>query len=656
MKNKTAYLSTLILFLSIYSFLSAQTFESKDNSKQINLPNNVGTVNINNYLSKSDDYKALTKQLDDFDKEIKDKREDCAAFELTKSDRVDKCQQSLVVLTSKRNSMENNIKRFKEDVQRLAETFSNININSERLRKAKVLFDEGRIRDVQFVMNDKEMAAEGDLLLNEKERSQRRTQRIDSLLAVKAEEYRVKAQAKAADYADPLRIDSTVFCFQQSLRYFNAAQTLYDFAKFYQENNLYDTAIVHYQKILAHPQSEYWQIANAHISLGELYMSTGDLDKAMASNTKAYQAYTPLSKNAPDNTFYKQNLAAVYGRLGETHKSLGNLDTALGFYEACNYLEKELYVVNPTNVYFKNGLATSYCFLGMMNTDLGNLDKALGFYEVYNRLEKELYVANPTNVEFKNGLAISFEKLGNTHTALGNLDKALGFYEEDVKLSKELYVANPNNVEFKNGLATSYCFLGIMHTSLGNLDTALSFYKVYNRLENELYAAYPTNVIFKNGLAISYEKLGNTHTSLGNLDKALGFYEVYNRLEKELYAVYPTNVSFKNGLAISCQYLGTTYTKLGNFDTALGFYEVYNRLEKELYAAYPTNVSFKNGLAISYHKLGAFSRDNLKDKTKARVYFKQAEVLWKELVRDAPQYVQFQKFFGSIQRDLKALD
>ena len=172
----------------------------------------------------------------------------------------------------------------------------------------------------------------------------------------------------------------------------------------------------------------------------------------------------------------------------------------------------------------------------------------------------------------------------------------------------------------------------------------------------ELYAANSNNVAFKHGLAISYEKLGETHTSFGNLDKALEFYEERKQLSKELYAANPNNVAFKNGLAVSYSNLGETYTSLGHLDKALEFYEERNRLGKELYAANPNNVAFKNGLAISYAQLGVFSRDQLKNETKARTYFKQAETLWLELVRDAPQFVQFKKFLGTVQDILKDLD
>ena len=91
-------------------------------------------------------------------------------------------------------------------------------------------------------------------------------------------------------------------------------------------------------------------------------------------------------------------------------------------------------------------------------------------------------------------------------------------------------------------------------------------------------------------------------------------------------------------------------------DKALTLFEERSRLGKELYAAYPQNVDFKNGLAISYTNLGVFSRDELKDSAKAKGYFQQAEKLWSELVRDAPQYAGFQRSLRIVQENLANLD
>lgn len=129
--KKRMYPSVFLLFLSLKCLSQAHTFEAKDQSKQVNVPNNMGTVNINNYLSKSDDYKALTKQFDDLNKEIKDKKEDCAYFEAEKSERLDKCNQNLASLIGKRDSMKNIIGQFKEDILRLAELMREKNIDEK---------------------------------------------------------------------------------------------------------------------------------------------------------------------------------------------------------------------------------------------------------------------------------------------------------------------------------------------------------------------------------------------------------------------------------------------------------------------------------------------------------------------------------------------
>jgi tetratricopeptide (TPR) repeat protein len=249
-------------------------------------------------------------------------------------------------------------------------------------------------------------------------------------------------------------------------------------------------------------------------------------------------------------------------------------------------------------------------------------------------------------------LSISYEKLGNTHKTLGILDLALKYYEGYKQLMEEFYAANPTNVSYKNGLAISYSKLGNTHSNLGNFYIASKYYEENLRLSEELYAAYPTNAFYKYGLATTYGRLGLTHTTLGNLDVALKYCEDETKLFKELSDDYSTNFDYKQGLAISYSTLGDMHMTLGNLELALKYYEDFNRLFEELYAAYPTNVSFKNGLAVSYHELGCFSRDHQQDKVKARAYFKETEALLLELVRDAPQFVKFQRDLAEVQDDL----
>ena len=56
---------------------------------------------------------------------------------------------------------------------------------------------------------------------------------------------------------------------------------LQDAADFYRENHRYDKALRVLPLIIAHPQAEDWQKANAHDDIGEMHTATGQLEPAM---------------------------------------------------------------------------------------------------------------------------------------------------------------------------------------------------------------------------------------------------------------------------------------------------------------------------------------------------------------------------------------
>ncbi|MFN0175358.1 MAG: tetratricopeptide repeat protein [Saprospiraceae bacterium] len=582
----------------------------------------------------------------------------------------------------------------KKELDVLAEKFARINFDDvdSLYRQALELFKDGKIDSaiemlenadpfklIEQIIGQEAQDADDQKKLDARKLATAKTkQKIIAQVRLLADMYGVKFNpAKAEALFDGLvRLDSTDL------------EILQDAADFYRENHRYEKALRVLPLVIAHPQAEDWQKANAHGHIGDMYFSVGRLELALQAYLTCQEVYTKMLHTDPNNSFFYNNLAISYSKLGNTHTSLGNLDKALIFFEersrlskelcevypqdvdfkdnlSVSYqnigethsslgdldkaliffeknfdLSKELYLTYPQNMDFKNGLAISYSSLGATHSSLGNLDKALSFFEESSRLSKELYLAYPQNMDFKNGLVFSYSKLGETHSSLGDLSKALTFFEESSRLSIELYIDFPQNVEFKNDLAMSYRKLGMTHTYIGNLDNALTFFEKGSLLSKELYDAFPQNVDFKNGLAISYSKIGETHLSLSDLHKALTFFEERSRLSKELYNAFPQNVDFKNGLAISCQFLGNTHTSLGNLDAALRHYEQYNQLSKELYSTFAQNVEFKYGLAVSYGKLGEINT-SLGNLDKAFICFEVMSHLFEELHASYLQNVDF---------------
>jgi tetratricopeptide (TPR) repeat protein len=363
-------------------------------------------------------------------------------------------------------------------------------------------------------------------------------------------------------------------------------------------------------------EKEDSDVARLCLQIGNFYINTGDLSKAMQAFQKMAHDLQQILSTDPANPDLKNGLAVAYEKLGDLNTSIGNLELSLIFFERSNQIAKKLSEYFPQKMFYKNNLAISCSKLGDTHALLDNLEQALTFFEQYNLLEKELFKTLPQNIVVKNNLAISYERLGNIHKILSER-------------------------------------IGYTHEILDNLEHALAFFEQSNHLTKELYKDYPKSMEFKNNLAISYSKLGDTHTALGNLEQALIFFEQSNQLGKELYEEFPKDVEYKNNLAISYSRMGDTHTALGNLKQALTLFERYNQMAKELYEDYPINVEFKNGLAISYAKLG----HNLqRDLNKSRSWLLQAESLWAELVRDAPQYVQFQQFLAQVRKDLNEME
>jgi len=454
------------------------------------------------------------------------------------------------------------------------------------IRTDKIIRDEKRIADAQEELDVQKQALAKD------------KQDQIAIVRLLAEMYGLKFDLAKAEpqYDQLLRLDSTDLTI------------LSDAADFYRQNHRYDNALRLLPKIIAHPQAEDWQKANAYVNAADMYTAIGQVDLALQACLAAQEAFAGL-----------------------------------------------LYA-DSTNTGFKKGLAISYEKLGLAYTELGNLDTALTYFDEEIALFEALYSTYPQRMGIKKGLAIAYEKLGQTHAMLGNLDTALTAFKQYNHLVRELCSTYPQNVDFKNGLAISCEKLGMVYSALGNLDTALTYFVEETKIFEDLYKAYPQHVDIKKGLAIADEKLGESHTALGNLEKALTHFDQYNQLVAELCAAYPQNVDFKNGLAISCEKLGSTHAALGNLEKALTYFEEEIKLFEELCTAYPQHVSFKNGLAFSYAQLGQFYGDQKGDKAKARQYFERCQALWQELIKDNPRFVEFQGNLQQVQNALANLD
>ena len=171
---------------------------------------NSPNASINVLISKSYEYNELNDQLKTLEE----------FFSLTPEDNAEKRLQ----ISGKINKLKDRIEQFKKDVLQLAQAFQNIeinpnqniDINSDRLRRAKEFFDKGEFGEARAVLETEleQMRDEQAYLLKERERFEKD---VLPKLTNNSEEFFILALTTRADYDNPNRYADTCRYFELSI-------------------------------------------------------------------------------------------------------------------------------------------------------------------------------------------------------------------------------------------------------------------------------------------------------------------------------------------------------------------------------------------------------------------------------------------------------
>ncbi len=386
--------------------------------------------------------------------------------------------------------------------------------------------------------------------------------------------------------------------------------------------------------------------------LGTYYTSTGNLWTALTYFTFSTRMTKELQKAYPENIAISYNLVALYRNLGGIKSELGNLVVAHEFYNSAYQIMLQLpKYFELEDEEWKTNMAISLENMGNIYYSLGNTDEAIRFFLKANAVSEELHQRIPESVDHKHQFAVSFQNLGKLYWAIGDFENALESYLNFYQTEKELVEAFPKNPKFKYGLAIASQFIASALNRRNDQISALTYAQSFNHLMLELTVDYPFALDYKKSLASSYLVLGHIQNAMNFLDEALSLHKSHNQILEDLHFTSPDSASYKNGLAVSHQNLGNIYVKLGNTDDALKNFTSFHRFEKELFEEFPENVEFKFNYALSNWLLGDCLYRSV-SKAKAKDYVLLAKDLMYELVRDFPDYLEYQQALESLNHTL----
>ena len=385
------------------------------------------------------------------------------------------------------------------------------------------------------------------------------------------------------------------------------------------------------------PDNELWQngLLASYERLADLYLQTGDKDKAAVFYQNSFKIAKKLTKQAPSNVQWQHDLSISYNKLADLYLYTGDENKSASFYQNALEITKKLTEQDPSNVQWQRDLIAVYQRLADLYLQTGDKDKAASFYQNALEITKKLTEQDPSNMRWQDDLSISYNKLADFYRQTGDKSKAASFCQNALEITKKLADNDPNNMRWQRDLLIRYYKLADLALQIGDKDKAASIYQKLLNNAKKLAEKDPSNVQRQRGLSISYDKLADVYRQTGDKDKAVNLYQDSLDIRKKLTEKDPDNVQWQRDLSANYNKLADLYLQTGDKDKAARFYQNSLDIRKKLTEKDPSDGLEQRALSKSYDKLADLYLQT-GDKDKAARFYQDSFDIRKKLTEKAP--------------------
>jgi tetratricopeptide (TPR) repeat protein len=301
---------------------------------------NIESIGTAQFVIQSLDYQTLMQRISE--------KQEMVEFlqEKGETDRALKAAAELEVLEQEKE-------QFKENILRLYETFTKIEIDTERLAQAKSFFDRGEFREADAILNAERMAQDLDRLIERGQQLDQEKEAIDKNRVQLGNEFLIKARLRATFYDRANRFEEACAYFEESLRAARTPENVFEYAKFLQEHNcfiqakpFYNEALAIYRDLAAeNPHTYFPDVAGTLNNLAILQQARNDYGSALSYCTKALEIYLKLA--AENLHTYLPNVAGTLNNLATLQRDQNDYVSASSNYTDALEIYRGLADENP---------------------------------------------------------------------------------------------------------------------------------------------------------------------------------------------------------------------------------------------------------------------------------------------------------------------
>ncbi len=526
-------------------------------------------------------------------------------------------------ISTKINHQKNVIRKYVQDILTLAEQFNRIEINTDRLQRAKELFDKGRFGEAKTIleMEIEQMKDEQTHLL-----VKRGEYETDTLPKLKnnSEEFFILALLTQFDYANKNWFANTCEHFELSIKSYPTKYNIFQYAYFLGKHNHIVKAEYHYNKLLQTFSSELTSVNIAVIlnNLAGLNAKQNEFAKAKEKYQKSLKIRRDLAKGNP--SVYILFVADTLVNLGGLHTSENEYGKALESYnealEIYQNAAKHNSTVYPYVAITLNNLANLHIDRNEYNIALQELEEALKIY-------RSLVKCNPNNYEYLGFLANTLNNLSVCYRKQNDYKKALVLIKESLEISQKLAKENP--LIYLSELAMRLSNLANIYKDQN--DFQMSFEKDEEALKILRNLAKDNPKIYEADIAHLLQNLAILHHDRNEFDKAVEKYEESLKIRRKL--AEKNSSVYLSEVAKILKSLGILHRNQNEYRKALAEYEESLKIRRAL--AKETPSVYLPEVAEMLNLLGVWHR-NQNELEKGLIYFDEAVEIYRNLSRQNP--------------------
>ncbi|MDA3954464.1 MAG: tetratricopeptide repeat protein [Bacteroidales bacterium] len=286
--------------------------------------------------------------------------------------------------------------------------------------------------------------------------------------------------AELGDYKNSIKNFLLSLEIAQKINQENEIAKIYNnLGNIYHEISSYEEALKYFLDAL-----EIYKKTDNQTGLSVIYNNLGIVYQSIKENDRALEYYQKaLEIDLKKDQKFGQ--ADSYNNIGTVYDEKGDKEKALEYYTKSLQLNKELD--------YSSGLATALNNIGLVYLDLGEFDKA------YANLKESTDLSKGLNDNYS--LANNYNNLAKLFVIQKQYSKAQYYLNQSIELSKKIKV--------KEWLTESYDLYYQLYSEQNNYKKALEYYKLYSEMNDTIFKATSTNRVTE--MKIKFET-GNLET------------------------------------------------------------------------------------------------------------------------------------------------